>query len=134
MAARCERCGTALSRYAPTTTCPTCRATTAALPAPPPRLAPAVWMWSDPNAAAALSTRDLALIMRAYRRSNQLSQAAVAQILGYDPSYIAMIEKRKREPGDVAGRRHIARRLGLPYHLLGVTDPDDGDFAAMVQF
>jgi transcriptional regulator with XRE-family HTH domain len=134
MAARCERCGTALSRYARTSACPTCRATAAALPAPPPRLAPAVWMWSDPNAAAALSTRDLALIMLAYRRSNQLSQAALAQILGYDPSYIAMIEKRKREPGDLAGRRHIARRLGLPYHLLGVTDPDDGDFAAMVQF
>lgn len=134
MGAKCERCGTVLSRYASTVTCPTCRASISALPAPLPRLSPTVWMWSDPNAAAALSTRDLALIMRAYRRSNHLSQAAVAEILGYDKSYVAMIEKRKREPGDLAGRRHIARRLGLPYHLLGVTDPDDGDFAAMVQF
>jgi transcriptional regulator with XRE-family HTH domain len=91
-------------------------------------------MWSDPAATAALSTRDLPTILRAYRSANGLSQEALAAMLGYDKSYIAMIETRKRTPGDVAGRRHIARALGLPSHLLGVTDADDGDFAALVQF
>jgi transcriptional regulator with XRE-family HTH domain len=93
-----------------------------------------VWLWSDPTAAAALSTRDLPTILRAYRKANGLSQEAIARILGYDKSYIAMIETRRRDPGDVTGRRHIARSLGLPSHLLGVTDPDDGDYTAMVQF
>ncbi|MFJ7213581.1 helix-turn-helix domain-containing protein [Amycolatopsis sp. NPDC098790] len=91
-------------------------------------------MWSDPAAAAALTSGDLATILRAYRAANRLSQEALAAVLGYDKSYVAMIETRKRAPGDVAGRRHIARALGLPFHLLGVTDPDDADFAALVQF
>ncbi|WP_284745942.1 helix-turn-helix transcriptional regulator [Amycolatopsis sp. RTGN1] len=91
-------------------------------------------MWSDPAAAAALGSRDLATILRAYRAANGLSQEALAALLGYDKSYVAMIETRRRMPGDVAGRRHIARALGLPFHLLGVTDPDDADFAALVQF
>lgn len=91
-------------------------------------------MWSDPAASGALATRDLPTILRAYRSANGLSQEAVAAVLGYDKSYIAMIETRRRDPGDVAGRRHIARALGLPSHLLGVTEPDDADFAALVQF
>src|SRR5256885_7257863 len=35
-----------------------------------------------------------------------------------------LLEKKKHEPADLAGLQHIARRLGLPYHLLGVTVPD----------
>ncbi|MEV7038376.1 helix-turn-helix domain-containing protein [Amycolatopsis sp. NPDC051061] len=91
-------------------------------------------MWSDPAAAAALTSGDLAAVLRAYRAANRLSQESLAAMLGYDKSYIAMIETRRRSPGDVGGRRHIARALGLPFHLLGVTDPDDADFAALVQF
>jgi hypothetical protein len=45
-----------------------------------------------------------------------------------------MIETRRRTISDVATRRHIARALGLPMHVLGVTDNDDADFAAMIQF
>ncbi|WP_329064240.1 helix-turn-helix transcriptional regulator [Amycolatopsis sp. NBC_01480] len=97
-------------------------------------MAPAVWMWSDPAATAALRSRDLSTILRAYRHANELTQEALAAILGYDKSYIAMIETRRRDPGDVVVRRHIARGLGLPSHFLGVTEPDDADFAALVQF
>lgn len=129
----CERCGAALSRYARAAVCPTCGAG-AALSPRPPRLALGMWMWSDPAARTALGSRDLATILRAYRAANRLSQEALAALLGYDKSYVAMIETRKRNPGDVAGRRHIARALGLPYHVLGVTDPDDADFASLVQF
>lgn len=132
--AGCERCGTALGRYARGAVCPACDAGSSRLSPRPPRLAPAVWMWSDPAAGAALGSRDLATILRAYRAANRISQETLAAQLGYDKSYIAMIETRRRTPGDVAGRRHIARTLGLPFHLLGVTDPDDADFAALVQF
>ncbi|SFQ28635.1 helix-turn-helix domain-containing protein [Amycolatopsis rubida] len=134
MADRCERCGTALGRYVPPGACPACRAGGTVPAAPGPRLAPAVWLWSDPAAAAALSSRDLAVILRAYRAANGLSQEALAALLGYSKSYVALIESRRRTPADVSGRRHIARALGLPFHLLGVTDPDDADFAALVHF
>ncbi|MET9265244.1 helix-turn-helix domain-containing protein [Amycolatopsis sp. NPDC004079] len=123
-----------MGRYAAPGACPACRAGGAALTAPGPRLAPAVWLWSDPAAAAALSSRDLAVILRAYRAANGLSRAALAALLGFDKSYVVKIETGSRTPGDVAGRRHIARALGLPFHLLGVSDPDDADFAALCHF
>ncbi|UUV32300.1 helix-turn-helix domain-containing protein [Amycolatopsis roodepoortensis] len=91
-------------------------------------------MWSDPGAARAFASRDLPTILRAYRAINGLSQQDLAQLLDYDKSYIAMIETGKRSFDGVRARQHLAHRLGLPYHLLGVTDPDDADFAALVQF
>lgn len=91
-------------------------------------------MWSAPEANIALATRDLPTILRIYRRLNRLSQEKLAAILGYDKTYISMIETGRRTISDVATRRHIARTLGLPPHALGVTDADDADFAAMLQF
>jgi len=95
---------------------------------------PAVWLWSAPEATAALRSRDLATILRIYRWLNKLSQERLAALLGYDKTYVSMIETRRRTISDVATRRHIARALGLPMHVLGVTDNDDADFAAMIQF
>jgi hypothetical protein len=45
-----------------------------------------------------------------------------------------MIETGRREISDVTTRLRIARHLGLPAHALGVSDPDDADFTAMLQF
>jgi hypothetical protein len=45
-----------------------------------------------------------------------------------------MIETGRREINDVATRLRIAQHLGVPPHMLGVSDPDDADFTAMVQF
>ncbi len=45
-----------------------------------------------------------------------------------------MIETGRRTISDLGTLRHIARTLGLPAHVFGVTDRDDADFAAMVQF
>ncbi|WP_404799999.1 hypothetical protein [Actinoalloteichus fjordicus] len=55
-------------------------------------------------------------------------------MLGYDKSYVSMIETGRRAITDVRSRRHIARVLGLPAHALGVTESDDADVAAMLQF
>lgn len=101
---------------------------------PSQRLVPAVWLWSSPEATAALRSRDLPMILRLYRRVNGLSQESLAAVLDYDKSYVSMIETGRRTIGDVSTRRHIARVLGLPMHVLGVTDNDDADFAAMIQF
>jgi len=45
-----------------------------------------------------------------------------------------MIETGRRVIHDVATRRHIGRTLAIPSHLLGVTDPADTEFVAMVAF
>src|SRR6266511_3600480 len=45
-----------------------------------------------------------------------------------------MIETGRREINDVATRLRIAHHLGLPPHTIGVSDPDDADFTAMLQF
>lgn len=133
---RCDACGAELSRFATEPVCPTCHVSGKHEPPsiPTPRLAPAVWMWSTPEASAALKSRDLATILRVYRRLNRISQERLAALLGYDKTYVSMIETRRRIISDVSTRRHIARTLGLPTHVLGVTDTNDADFAAMLQF
>ncbi|WP_196812219.1 helix-turn-helix domain-containing protein [Nocardia sp. CNY236] len=133
---RCQACGVTISRLAADAVCPTCAAnTTPAQPAV--RAAPivtAVWLWASSEAATAIATRDLPTILRAYRRLNGLNQIALAEHLGYDKSYVSMIETGRRAISDVTSRRHIASRLGLPAHVLGVTGTDDAEFRAMLQF
>ncbi|WP_232074849.1 helix-turn-helix domain-containing protein [Phytohabitans suffuscus] len=93
-----------------------------------------MWLWTNDNARAALASGDLALIIRTYRTATGTSQRRLAEQLGYDPTYISMIETGRREISDVTTRLRIARNLGLPAHALGVSDPDDADFTAMLQF
>jgi transcriptional regulator with XRE-family HTH domain len=88
----------------------------------------------DPASRTAVRSGDLGEILRAHRRINHLSQEKLAAILGYDTSYICMIETGRRSAADVATRRHIARRLAIPAHLLGVTDPADTEYVAMIAF
>lgn len=132
----CDACGTGLSNFATEPVCPTCHASAnlAGPAVPARRLGSAVWMWSTGEAAAALASRDLATILRTYRRLNRFNQQQLADLLGYDKTYVSMIETGRRTINDVGTRRHIARTLGLPTHVLGVTDGGDADFAAMVQF
>jgi transcriptional regulator with XRE-family HTH domain len=147
----CERCGArlpgaegrpltpngaAVGAHADRTLCPTCHVTdTGSAPTPAPeQLEPAVWSWSDPAAAAALRSRQLGPIVRAYRRVQALTQEQLAQRLGYDKTYVSMIETGRRVVHDVPTRRHIAGVLGIPPHLLGVTDPQDTEHVAMLAF
>ncbi|MFD6140642.1 helix-turn-helix domain-containing protein [Promicromonospora sp. NPDC060271] len=94
----------------------------------------ALWLWSSTDASHALRSRDLAVILRAYRRLNGLSQEQVAALLGYDKTYVSMIETRRRTITDVGVLRHIAQCLGVPPHVLGVTAVDDATTAALTQF
>jgi transcriptional regulator with XRE-family HTH domain len=133
---RCESCGAAVSRWSASPLCPACHAVSGAtLPLPGRRQLPSVlWLWASDEARVALATGDLAVIIRAYRAATGASQRQLAELLGYDPTYISMIETGRREINDVASRLRIARHLGLPPHTLGVSDPDDADFSAMLQF
>lgn len=93
-----------------------------------------LWPWSSPDADAALRTRNLASILRTYRRLNRISQEGLAVILGYDKTYISMIETGRRRISDVGALREIARKLCIPLHTLGVAESDDATFMAMIQF
>ncbi|WP_433521600.1 helix-turn-helix domain-containing protein [Nocardia pseudovaccinii] len=97
-------------------------------------IASAIWLWASPEAATAIATRDLPTILRTYRRLNGLSQIGLAELLGYDKSYVSMIETGRRAISDIATRRHIATRLAIPAHVLGVTGTDDAEYQAMLQF
>lgn len=131
----CAACGMELIRYAIQPVCPTCHVSgDQPQLLPERRLAPAVWLWASAASKAALATRDLAIILRAYREINHLSQEELGALLGFDRTYISMIETGRRVISNMATRLHIARTLGIPTHVLGVTDTDDADFAAMLQF
>ncbi|MDI5975941.1 helix-turn-helix domain-containing protein [Amycolatopsis magusensis] len=130
---RCPRCLHAPGPAAGSRPC-ACRSALAAVLPAPPRLAPALGMWSDPASRAALTSGHLHLILRAYRRANGLSLTAMSELTGYDPSYLGHIENERRIIADIGMLRYLAATLGLPAHLLGVTDPDHGDFAGLVQF
>ena len=135
---RCLACGTPLAWGVAEPVCPGC-SSTAAVAAPvlgggEEPLTPSVWDWTDHASYQALRSGHLGAILRAYRRINSLSQEKLAAILGYDKTYISMIETGRREVHDVATRRHIGKTLAIPSHLLGVTDPADSEFVAMVAF
>ncbi|MFI1530762.1 helix-turn-helix domain-containing protein [Streptomyces griseus] len=101
---------------------------------PTPATRHAAWLWTTPEAQTVLATRDLGSILRTYRRMRSQSQTATGALLGYDKTYVSAIELGKRRVTDVASLRHIAERIGVPPHVLGVTDIADTDFRAMLQF
>jgi transcriptional regulator with XRE-family HTH domain len=133
---RCDGCGATVSRWSESPLCPACHAIAGAtVPIRAQRHSvSAMWLWTSDNARTALASGDLALIIRTYRAATGTSQRRLAELLGYDPTYISMIETGRREIGDVTTRMRIARHLGLPAHTLGVCDPDDAEFNAMLQF
>ncbi|MET8124000.1 helix-turn-helix transcriptional regulator [Streptomyces sp. NPDC005231] len=92
------------------------------------------WRWATPEAQAVLATRNLASILKYYRRVHGISQLQTGDLLGYDKTYVSALELGKRQLSDVGSLRHVAEQLALPAHVLGVTDPADTDHRAMVQF
>lgn len=131
---RCDGCGAVLTQGNAAPLCPACLALTGALQSQPCRPRSAMGLWNSDAARAALASGDLAVIFRAYRAATGTTQRRLAEALGYDSTYISMIETGRRGISDVSSRLRVARCLGLPAQTLGVSDPDDADVAAMLQF
>ncbi|MFB8761336.1 helix-turn-helix domain-containing protein [Nocardiopsis alba] len=74
------------------------------------------------------------MILRCYRKLAGISQVAMGEILGYDPSYVSLLERRRRTVNDRQGLAHISRVLGVPPHALGLAGDEDADFLAALQF
>lgn len=92
------------------------------------------WIWARPEARPALDSGDPGRILACYRRLTGTSQAALAEHLGYDPSYISLLERGRRRLADRAGLAHLSRTLAIPPHALGICTEDDADFRAALQF
>ncbi len=138
-ARRCEQCGAMPSRYNPDSRCGLCQAAardnnTTAVPATRSSPGGALWVWAAPSAQAVLSTREPGVILAAYRAMHHLSQVQLAVLLGFDQTYISRLERGERRIRDIRLLAHIADRLAIPPHLLGLSSDDADDFAAMVQF
>jgi transcriptional regulator with XRE-family HTH domain len=63
-----------------------------------------------------------------------VTQQQVADLLGYDRTYISMIERGRRHVTDRGTLAHIARTLAIPPHMLGIVGPDDASYKAMLAF
>jgi transcriptional regulator with XRE-family HTH domain len=78
--------------------------------------------------------RGLGDVLLGYRKANGLYQQDVADMLGYDRTYISMIESGRRKITDCGTLARIAATLAIPPHLLGITDPDNASYKAMLEF
>lgn len=87
-----------------------------------------------PAAEGHESGRDLGELLRGYRHVAGVTQQHVADMLGYDRTYISMIERGRRNVSDRGTLAHIARTLGIPPHVLGIAGPDDASYKAMLAF
>lgn len=100
-------------------------------PAPRTLVAAASWF---PRPASAGLEGNVGAILRSYRRAGGLTQQQLADLLGFDRTYISMIESGRRSLTDRGSLRRISRTLAIPPHVLGITGADDADFAAMLAF
>jgi transcriptional regulator with XRE-family HTH domain len=131
MDGRCGHCGAPASPSGRPARCPACQLpASAAVPGAGPAGA-AAWL---PAAERAGAGGDLGAILRGYRRACALTQQQLADMLGYDRTYISMIESGRRHLTDRRTLARIARTLAIPPHVLGIADPDDVGFAVMLAF
>jgi transcriptional regulator with XRE-family HTH domain len=99
--------------------------------APRTLLAAASWL---PTADSGGLGGNVGAVLLSYRRVGGLTQQQLADLLGFDRTYISMIERGRRSVTDRGTLRHISRVLATPPHVLGITGPDDADFSAMLAF
>ena len=79
--------------------------------------------------------RDLGELLRDYRHAAGVTPQQVADMLGYDRTYISMmIERGRRRVNDRGALAHIAHALAIPPHMLGIAGPDDASYKAMLAF
>jgi transcriptional regulator with XRE-family HTH domain len=130
MSGNCRWCGAPGSPSGRPAACAACQVP-ARLPAAGASVAAASWLaaaWrSKPRA-------DLGSLLRAYRNTSGMTQQQLADLLGFDRTYISMIECGRRSVTDLGTLAHIASTLAVPPYVLGIAGHDDADFASMLAF
>lgn len=91
------------------------------------------WHWATLEAQAVLATRNFSDILRLYRRMNRINQTELGALLGYDKTYISLLETGRRTLSDTGSLARASRLLGLPPHVLGITTAVDTDHQLVLQ-
>ncbi|MFF2146389.1 helix-turn-helix domain-containing protein [Kitasatospora sp. NPDC058190] len=91
------------------------------------------WDWTTPGAQDIPRGRALTEILQFHCEIHGLPQQALADLLGYSTSYVSRIETGARSIADIGAVCHLAERLGLSPHCLGITDDSDGDHELVIQ-
>ncbi|WTO53443.1 helix-turn-helix domain-containing protein [Streptomyces sp. NBC_00211] len=125
----CTRCGTKLSRSNTDTVCSPCRRALGpkatgghpqALSTEPPS---PHWLAGDTERSAPPDGSNLADVLKTYRALHKLKQQDLADLLGYDQSYVSLLERGKRTIRDMIELRRLAAALALPEEELGLLPP-----------
>ncbi|WP_280385269.1 helix-turn-helix domain-containing protein [Nocardia wallacei] len=82
--------------------------------------APAIWDTAAVRAAAA--TGDYGAVVRAVRRANNITLAALAARTNYSISTLSRLERGRQPLSDVRVLRSLADALGVPPRLFGLAD------------
>lgn len=122
----CGRCGAPGTPSGRAASCPACQAPAASGAAV---VAAAAWL---PAHGAPGTGRALGDVLLGYRKANGLNQQQLADMLGYDRTYISMIESGRRRVTDCGTLAYVAATLAIPPHLLGITDPGNASYKAML--
>ncbi|WP_262063969.1 helix-turn-helix transcriptional regulator [Streptomyces sp. STR69] len=96
---------------------------------------PAPWLYEASEQQAPPDGSNLKAALRAYRATHHLTQQDLADLLGYDQSYVSLLERGKRSIRDVDELRRVASVLGLPEDELGLLPAalsSRGDYAPRV--
>lgn len=76
------------------------------------------WLWTPPRPASA--SVGVGQLLRTYRQTHGLTQQQLADLLGFDQSYVSKVESGRRAIHDISTLRHIARNLGLAPEDVGL--------------
>jgi transcriptional regulator with XRE-family HTH domain len=82
--------------------------------------------WSAPAVAAALATCDFPVIFEEVKRARGWTQRQLAQAVGYSQSWVSNV-LRRQQPLTIDQVREISRRIGVPVHLIRLTNPGGED-------
>lgn len=118
----CERCGARLSRANEGLLCSPCERSARLDPIPAVVAAQpdAPWLFTSPQREAPPDGSNLGEVLRAYRKTHRITQHDLADLLGYDQSYVSMLERGRRSLRDVVELRRLAAVLALPEDELGL--------------
>jgi transcriptional regulator with XRE-family HTH domain len=89
--------------------------------------------WSSPAVAGALARCDFPVLLEEVRKAHCWTQAELAQVAGYSQSWVSKVI-RGRQPLTLDQAREIARRVGIPLHLLRLGDEGGDDPAKRRDF
>ena len=100
MSGRCGRCGAPGSPSGRSASCASCQFPASVTVPDASPLVAAAWL---PAAERGRADRNLAAILRGYRRAGALTQQQLADMLGYDRTYIWTPGRRPRTGGSSSG-------------------------------